>query len=461
MVQRSRTPLILLVMVLSLCIAFACVVAAGGLVVYRILGVPQPSRSLLTSTGEPAPVGSAAIVTPSTVPAVNRLVVVGGDGNIYTVRPDGTDRIGLTADASARHIYQQPTWSPMADLVAWTEVVDVEAVMANTSVMIAGIDGQSPARSDMAGFAPFYLAWSPDGAWLACLSSWPDGLALRTVDPAAPDGQPQVIEQGQPLYFSWSPDGARLFAHVSGDRLALLSAGGDEEVLDPHPGVFGAPGWTGDGTHLVFVERQGSAQRVNSRQRLVLAGLDGDVERELAVVEGALTFALSSDGARVAFVDTTVEMAMAAFGPLRVVDVESGQTERISAAPVLAFFWSPDGEKLAYLTLGEGPGDGPRASAVPLNAVSHLDIWLQWHVWDGDESFELVRFSPADTYLVDHLRFFDQYARSMTPWSPDSEAFTFAGMTDDGALGIWVQEARPQGALIRAGDGVYSAWSPR
>jgi TolB protein len=82
-------------------------------------------------------------------------------------------------------------------------------------------------------------------------------------------------------------------------------------------------------------------------------------------------------------------------------------------------------------------------------------------VWDGTGSIAFGQFLPSQTYLLDYLRYFDQYARSMTPWAPDGSAFTYAGEGKNGARGVWVQPASPNGAAVRIGDGVYAAWSPR
>ena len=64
---------------------------------------------------------------------------------------------------------------------------------------------------------------------------------------------------------------------------------------------------------------------------------------------------------------------------------------------------------------------------------------------------------PAPGLLRDLVPFFDQYAQSMTLWSPDGSAFAFPGVVD-GEDGIWVQElagADPR----RIAGGSWVAWS--
>src|SRR2546421_11723189 len=48
---------------------------------------------------------------PPTGPA-GHIVYVGPNGNLYTVRPDGTDTRALTSDGTSTTPYAQPTWSP-------------------------------------------------------------------------------------------------------------------------------------------------------------------------------------------------------------------------------------------------------------------------------------------------------------------------------------------------------------
>jgi TolB protein len=63
--------------------------------------------------------------------------------------------------------------------------------------------------------------------------------------------------------------------------------------------------------------------------------------------------------------------------------------------------------------------------------------------------------------MVDqYLPFFEQYAQSMSPWSPDSRAFAYAGFNEQGEAGIWVQEARSDRAPVLVSDGEFVSWSP-
>ena len=78
--------------------------------------------------------------------------------------------------------------------------------------------------------------------------------------------------------------------------------------------------------------------------------------------------------------------------------------------PVLGFFWSPQGDFLLYLTVGQ-----------QLN-------YLCWHrlMQASGEKTELARFLPSREQMF-ILSFFDQYALSHPPLAPDGSALAFAG----------------------------------
>jgi TolB protein len=125
-------------------------------------------------------------------------------------------------------------------------------------------------------------------------------------------------------------------------------------------------------------------------------------------------------------------------------DLESAATRELTSKPVMAFFWSPDGSKLAYLETDE----------------SEEILRLRWHVWDGTQTTPYAAIVPSRTFLQAYLIFFDQYARGMTIWSPNSDAFAYAAVDQRSGNNIWVQRLgadEPQ----RISRGVYVAWSPR
>ncbi|MCU0509126.1 MAG: hypothetical protein MUC34_12165 [Anaerolineae bacterium] len=463
--QKSRLPLLILLLVLA-CVLCLCAAVTGFAVLQVLRSVtdvdlPQmqaiapPFGDLDAPDADLAPDATRLPLASRTGAGVNRIVVQGADGNLYTIRPDGTDRVSLTEDGAGLRVYRQPTWSPDAGRIAWVEITGSEQGLSSALVTSAG-DG-STTRADTADRPPFYLAWSPDAERLAALSAWDAGLALRGVDVAAGGSQASLLTQGQPLYFAWAPDGGRMLTHLNDEKVSLLSADGNETELDPAAAPFGAPDWLADGAAFVY------AQNAAGGRKLVLADPSGVTLRDLADLDGSVSFSVSPDGRRVAYIDTGEMAPTAAFGALAIASLEGGAAgaQVVDEGPVLAFFWSPQGDKIAYLVAGDRPADGPRASLSPTLQSDHLNLWLQWKVWDGERDYELSQFRPSDTYLIDYLRFFDQYARSMTPWAPDGSAFVYAGDSEDELPGVWVQGVAEGSLPQRIGDGVYAAWSPR
>lgn len=383
-------------------------------------------------------------------PPVNRLLVLGDDSNIFTVRPDGSDRVALTTDADSRRFYRQPTWSPVGDKVAWVEI-DTRESELRSALITGDPDGRERTRIETP-YPPFYLSWSPDGKYLAYLSNWTDGLALRLIEIAAPGADIVTLDQGQPLYFSWAPDGRRILTHIGSDHLGMVDLDGTGSALDANPAFFPAPQWSPDGGRLVYAIRDGSDQF------LVASEPDGSAQQVVTRFDGFISFTMSPDSRQIAYALTPEPVGTAAFGPLYVADLDTRQARQLSAEPVLAFFWSPDSRALIFLRPEVRAPVQPAPEAAPLR---QQQIWLRWHLWDGTRTRPLALFSPSDTFLLDYLRFFDQYAQSMTLWAPDSSAFVYAGMDENGLQGIWVHPVSEESRPVRVARGLFAAWSPR
>lgn len=100
---------------------------------------------------------------------------------------------------------------------------------------------------------------------------------------------------------------------------------------------------------------------------------------------------------------------------LAVPKILHGETDVVLSNPktrVLAFFWSPDSRKLLFLT-------SLRESKVGA---------AQWATFDRDTN-KVVRYEKfiISGIYMHCLNFFDQFGASMTPWSPDSDAFCYPG----------------------------------
>ncbi len=98
------------------------------------------------------------------------------------------------------------------------------------------------------------------------------------------------------------------------------------------------------------------------------------------------------------------------FDRLRVVAADGGKVQTVAEEAVVAFFWSPQGDKIAWVSLQ------PEQRS------------FQWKVAgaDGSGALELFTYQPSSGALT-MLTFFDQYAYSHSPWSPDGTRLVVAG----------------------------------
>jgi hypothetical protein len=362
--------------------------------------------------------------------AIGRIAVLDADGTLTVFDADGSDPALIAASDPQVTLVRQPTWSPDGTRIAW---IGLDADGTSATVMTAAADGTRPTDTPVAA-APFYLSWDPTSSRIVYLGgSASADIELGLVDVAASSTAP--IDAGSPFYFSWAPSGKQLLVHVGTDRLDRLAIDGTLTSLDDRPGAFSAPVWTADGRTLVYVSASGA------RQRLVALDLGTGRRDVLTPVEGTIMFVVSPDGSRVAF---QVIRDRSVVVPLSVIDRRTGTIDRVATDLSPAFYWSPGSDKLLAL--------------VP--EVTDERIWFRWGVWEDGSSFTTGRFVPSDELSRQYFPFFEQYAQSMSLWSPDGSAFVYAGEDESGASGVWIQPATPDAVPVRVADGVIASWSP-
>ncbi|MCX6046861.1 MAG: hypothetical protein NT075_17295 [Chloroflexi bacterium] len=401
--------------------------------------IKDPGQAASTPAATPQ---SAQTKIDLTQAGVNRLLVVGEDGNLFTVNPAGQARIDLTTDAGSTHLYVQPTWSPTGERIGWGQL-DRQSGTLVSALITSRPDGSDQTQT-VVPFPPFFLNWRPDGKQLAYLGNWvaagEQTIALRLIDIANGGTISSTLGVGQPFYFSWSPDGQQMLTHIDNERTALLTLDGQETVLAATSTNFATPQWALDGGKLLYVLAK------DGQSQLVIADATGTIQQEVTFVEGetALNFSLSPKNDLLAYTETDQSVGLNSLGPLFLFNLADQKFQELSADPVVAFFWSPDGHALLFLT----------------PEIQGEQLWMNLHVWDGKAAHTLSRFMPSSVFLQQYLPFADQYAQSIQLWSPDSSAVVFAGQDEQDQTGIWVQSIDGKSPAQHVSDGVFATWSP-
>ena len=383
-----------------------------------------PFLSLLILLGCTSIPYRAAPSTPSPVVATaDRLIVLGDDGNLRSMAPDGSNVVPLTTDAGPDVQITQPVASPDGVSLAWIEVRS-----GQPSVVVASRTGQRSQTIPM-GLVPFFMQWDPTSTNIAYLGNTGQGLGMGVIENAETAPNDVAIGAGSPFYLSWSPDGRQLLVHVGTTELGVTDVNQKLRRLHDRPGRFQAPIWLADGRTIYDREH-------GSQQQLVVA--DAGARHVLETFTGSVAFDASPDGSKLAYrIDGSGTLDGVYVQP-----VDGGNRTLVTHDGAPAFFWSPTGDHLLLLTV---TGTGSSRTA-------------RWRVWSGDHVTTSAAYEPSQTFGQQYLPFFDQYAQALTPWAPDGSAFAFAGVVG-GSAGVYVQQV-DGGAPTRVSDGEFVLWSP-
>lgn len=395
--------------------------------------------------------------------AQNQIVYIGNDLNLYVVDPDGGHQYRITTDGDGGNTrrYDFPTWSPDSRHIAFVGIENGAGGATNGTLFSAeptGGNRRTLYQSDQS--IPFYLYWAPDSRHLSFLTN--KTQSTLSLEIATEDGgdAAKELDSGAPLYWAWSPDARNMFLHIGGTRndsdtahLALLPVSHPPaEAITPSPGQFQAPQWSGDGESIFY-----SQQEDNGKQSLMIADARGKNARLLVQYDGRIAFAVSPRGDRVAYIATPSDIQLPTLGEVHVIGVDGKNDQGLGNSHALALIWSPDGNRIAYLSIPTGGSTGYRFKG---QAQTGTNISLRWDVFDFDShsSHTLAQFTPTDSFL-NTVPFFDQYTRSATFWSPDSEYLVYSSADTADKGSIWVADVTGSVAPRRVADGQLAYWS--
>ena len=240
-------------------------------------------------------------------PAANGLVAYVSNGQVYAANPDGSNPSQLTfGEGSA----STPVWSRDGTKFAYRMMGPTSnpSNMSDSDLVVVDADGTNPITIDRGANDISPANWSPDGRWLVYARM--DG-GYDQVFIAAADGSRPPVRIGNPATVNWSPifspDGTKImyFVGQDGDGIGVMNSdGSDWRILNTTPFTsIDSATWHPDGDRIV-VAATGATEATD----LWILHVDGSPEQRLRVPEQA----------------------------------EVGPS------------WSPIGDRLAYLTSGDG-----------------------------------------------------------------------------------------------------------
>jgi TolB protein len=284
-------------------------------------------------------------------------------------------------------------------------------------------------------------------------------MILQSVPSAG--GERTILDTGSPYYWSWAPDGHVMIVHAGGaaasspEHLAFLSVDPNSETVtekgvDSTLASFQAPAWSPDGSRIAW------ARASEDKNEIVVTDAAGENPKTVGTFATKTAFAWSKDSTHLAYIDGEQALDAGTIGPLHVVDMETSE-EIVKEENIVAFFWSPSGEELAYFILLQAQADNSSSGGSSQAATQYV---LNLHVLDvtNGESRELFTYPPTQQFLS-ILPYFDQYHQSVTIWSPDNNNLVLSFLAQSGKPGIAVVAASGKLEPRFLADGFLAFWS--
>lgn len=400
---------------------------------------------------------------------INRIAVINTEGQLETMTPSGRDRCVLS---DSRYFYQFPAWSPDSRSIA---VIGVEERHGGVFICDSPTVPHSTLRPlyESQKQQPFYLYWSPDNRSLSFLATHPRGdVALHIVPLSGGIGGSRLVDIGRPYFWAWSLDSQSILVHRGGGQqeaqlrfIEYPFEHANESIA--LPGMFQAPGISSSGRYWAY-----TALEQTNTSHIVIE--DSQSRRRMCFEHKGKAIVSWSPNSDLLAVISPLEDAQHYYGMLRLIDPTTGRVNVLTDDTVIAFFWSPDGQKIAYFTLTHGTewrdarGENlyvqegyARGRPLPLRHNT-AEVWLDLNVVniDSERSQLLTPFMPNPIFLNQYLPFFDQYALSHRLWSPNSKSLTLPVIANDREQ-IVVVPIDGQTPPLAIAEGIMSSWSQR
>ena len=376
------------------------------------------------------------------------------DGRIHTMRPDSVSEQDTISPEKG--FYTWPVWSPDGTQIAFSGVPPSVNGPGTLSLYISQL-GDSEARiiyandpgmGPILNGMPHYPIWSPDSSHLAFMASVSQGLTLF-LDDISDDKDATVVLRDSPLYASWSADSRYLMVHAGVDHFLVEAATGRSVANFASQSIgYRAPAWWPLDSNKVAL-----LQSESGVQNLYIADVETGERTLIDEIPVNAAFLWSPDGSSLAVAKSRLQNGLI-FQNISIFSPDGAKKAVEVEGNILAYFWSPDSSKLAYIIL------------TPKRGVLHV---MMLDANTGDR-WPLMEFSPTrDQSTI--FQFFDQFAHSHSPWSPDSKSLVFAGRLQGEGISvsinrqtgpqIYVMDIGPDPSVTSIADGSLAFWMPR
>jgi TolB protein len=265
----------------------------------------------------------------------------GGDDDIWTMNPDGSDPVNLTPGAAGSD--GAPNWS------------------ADGRKIVFASNRETPDNPTPPGFP------GPDHEIFVMNADGSD--VTQITDNELDDELPAWSPDGRRIVFSRDYDPIR--GRVDLDLLTIRSDGRRERILTNTRGVqeYG-PNWSPNGRMIAFVSELGGDGEIWTMNRR------GSNQRQLTFNDAGDEFPnWSPDGRRIAFHSDPFEVYT--------MDADGSHRTRLTFGTGGHPAWSPDGRQIAFLSFPEGNGE----------------IYTMRP--DGASQVNRTRYPAADDYVPD------------------------------------------------------------
>ena len=384
---------------------------------------------------------------------MNRIAIVSSDERTRVVSPEALG-VPYLAVSPSGHRCAWPVWSPDGKDLMYS-AYPAAGSNGHGAFRIISRPPDKPFRAiytnergtdAIAQHTPHYLMWSPDGSKVAFIAqTMSAGMSLFVAD-AAGSTPPLRILDGAPLYFCWSRDSEYLFVHVRELHYLIRLSEPEPAQVPVVSQRYQAPSVSSHDGRIAM-----GGEMSETVQAIIVATIQGGAEI-ISEVEGLTSFSWRPHRSQLA-VASGLDGRSGYYDRLALLDADSTAERALVEEPLLCFFWSPDGSKIAYIT----PSEGAQGS-------------VRWAILDTetDETRYLPDFLPNREQLTMFM-FFDQYGQSHNLWSPDSAMILFSGvpgrlqerspLASGSASAVYIADAGGERELEVVGQGSMGVWS--